>query len=86
MTTTTAERITDLLIDHLGPDRVVGLESRLADDLGMDSLDRVEITMDIEEEFDLSLDDDQVCAVATVAELVALVERRLGHGMNGVPQ
>lgn len=43
----------------------------------MDSLDAVEVTMDLEEEFGIELDEEAVMQCVTVADLVKLVEARL---------
>ena len=61
----------DILEDKLGIDREdINLESNLRDDLGMDSLDIVEVTMGFESEFDLSMDDEVVCEFTTVQQWV----------------
>ncbi len=77
MSKTTAERVADLLIDHFDPARTIGPESRLIEDLQADSLDLVEIAMELEDEFDIDLPDNEMDTARTVAELIALVERKL---------
>ncbi|MBR6801090.1 MAG: acyl carrier protein [Eubacteriaceae bacterium] len=52
-------------------------ESRLAEDLFADSLDMVEIVMDIEDEFDTSIEDEVLYSIDTLGELVKAVEERL---------
>lgn len=49
-------------------------DSRLESDLGLDSLDRVSVVMDVEDEFDVELPDEALENVATVRELVALLD------------
>jgi len=44
------------------------------DQLGADSLDRVEIIMKIEEAFDLELDDDKAEKITTIDELIEYVD------------
>lgn len=52
-------------------------EAHFADDLGADSLDLVELVEAIEEAFGISVDDEELAEVTTVAEAVALVEAKL---------
>lgn len=58
----------------------IALDANFIEDLGFDSLDVVEFTMDVEEEFDLSLPDDVVQEITTVGQAVdeirKLVESR----------
>lgn len=51
-------------------DENVKLEARLEDDLGADSLDRIELTMAYEEEFDISITDDAHEMCKTVGDQV----------------
>jgi acyl carrier protein len=76
---TTLHRITVILAEQLALDEeVIKPESRIIDDLGADSLDVFEIVMEIEDEFDVHLEDEAVEKVKTVAELVELVESKGG--------
>lgn len=47
----------------------------LAEDLSMDSLDRVSLALSIEEEFGVDVSDDDVEEMTTVARVVAVIER-----------
>ena len=46
-------------------------------DLGIDSLDRIELTMDLEEEFDIRIRDDDAEGARTVGDVVRIVEASL---------
>ena len=48
-------------------------ETELDYDLGLDSLDMVEITMELEERFDISIEDEEIANVKTVLDIVELV-------------
>ncbi len=50
-------------------------EARLQDDLGVDSLDVVELLLAIEERFGVELQDEEVEGVVTVADLCACFAR-----------
>ena len=52
----------------------VTLEAALAEDLGADSLDAIEIVMALEDEFGLSLDADSTQNIKTVNDLVSYIE------------
>ena len=69
------EKLANILADHLGCDvSTISRESTL-ESLGIDSLDTVEIVMELEEQLDAELELDQ--KVATVGELVDIIEAKL---------
>ena len=51
--------------------------SKIAEDLGADSLDHVELVMKIEEEFDLNIPDDCAEKFVTVKDVLDYVAKRL---------
>lgn len=65
-----------ILCDRLqvSPRDIVG-KSTLTDDLGADSLDRIEIAMDIEDEFGLMVSDEDAESFTTVDSIVQFIER-----------
>lgn len=56
--------------------------NKIMDDLGADSLDVVELVMSLEEEFDLSITDDEAMKCTTVDDVVNGLWGRLGKGME----
>lgn len=54
----------------------VKMESRLIEDLKADSLDIVELVMDLEQEFDVEIPDEDLPKVQTVADIVNFLENR----------
>jgi len=52
-------------------------ETNIADDLGADSLDVVDMLMSLEDEFDVEIPDDQIDRIQTVGEVVAYIEENL---------
>ena len=52
-------------------------EANFADDLDADSLDLVELVMALEEEFDITVEEEELSDVATVGDAVTLVESKL---------
>ena len=64
-----------ILIDQLDvEEEKVTPEASIADDLGADSLDIVDLVMSLEEEFDLEIPDDQVENIKTVGDIVKYIE------------
>ncbi|MDB5448076.1 MAG: Phosphopantetheine attachment site [Phenylobacterium sp.] len=66
-------------LDRFRPDVEVTDESRLLDGgLKLDSLDLVEIAMELEDQLDMEISDDELDAVSTVGELIGHLARKLG--------
>ena len=72
------ERIRELIADKLGFDTVEVLpETKLIDDLGMDSLDRIDLMVEMEREFDISLTEEEVEIIETVQQCFDLIGTKL---------
>ena len=69
------ERVKQIIVDQLGvaPEQVTA-EASFIDDLGADSLDTVELAMDLEEEFDIELPDEDAEKTTTVADAIKYFE------------
>ena len=52
-------------------------ETNIADDLGADSLDLVELIMALEDEFEVEVPDDEIENIKTVGELVKYIESNM---------
>ena len=55
----------------------VTLEASFADDLDADSLDLVELVMALEDEFDVSIEEEELEGITTVSQAVDLVRSKL---------
>lgn len=65
------ERVTKIVVDRLGVDESqVTLDASFKDDLGADSLDVVELVMELEDEFDMEISDDDAEKISTVGDAV----------------
>ncbi|MCR5139379.1 MAG: acyl carrier protein [Bacteroidaceae bacterium] len=65
------ERVKAIIVDKLGVDESeVTAEASFTNDLGADSLDTVELIMELEKEFGLQIPDDQAEKIATVGDAV----------------
>ena len=78
--TDTATRVRAIITDHLcvEADRVQA-DAHLVDDLGADSLDQVELTMAMEEEFGTEITDDEAEACTTVGNWIDLITDKTGE-------
>ena len=72
-------RLRSLVAAHLDVDpRRLVPDARLGQDLCVDSLAAIELTMVIEDEFDISLPEEVVADVRTYGDVLALVAERAG--------
>lgn len=70
-----ADKVKSIIVDKLGVDpKDVTMEASFANDLGADSLDTVELIMEFEKEFGLSIPDEAAEKIATVGDAVAYLE------------
>ena len=64
-----------IVVDRLGVDEVqVTMEASFKDNLGADSLDVVELVMELEDEFDLEISDEDAEKITTVGDVVKYIE------------
>jgi acyl carrier protein len=69
------ERVIDIVTEQLGVSKdKVNRDSSFVNDLGADSLDTVELVMELEEEFDLNIPDDAAEKIQTVGQAVEHIE------------
>ena len=68
-------RVIAIIVDKLGVDESeVTPQASFTNDLGADSLDTVELIMELEKEFDVQIPDDQAEKIATVGDAIAYIE------------
>ena len=71
-----AQRVKSIIVDKLGvEDSEVTETASFTNDLGADSLDTVELIMEFEKEFNISIPDDQAEKISTVGDAIAYVEQ-----------
>ena len=72
----TLDKVKEVVIDKLGveDDKIVS-EASFVDDLGADSLDTVELIMQLEEEFGIEIPDEDAEAITTVQAAVDYIEK-----------
>ncbi|MCD8137064.1 MAG: acyl carrier protein [Parabacteroides gordonii] len=70
-----ASRVKAIIVDKLSTEETeVTNEASFTNDLGADSLDTVELIMEFEKEFGISIPDDQAEKITTVGDAVAYIE------------
>jgi len=74
------EKVRKIICEQLDVDeKDVTSEASFADDLGADSLDQVELIMAMEEEFDVSISDEDAEKIATVQNAIDYLKKALGE-------
>ncbi|MDQ1913254.1 acyl carrier protein [Paenibacillus sp. GD4] len=69
------DRVKRIVVDRLGVDEnEVTLEASFKDDLGADSLDVVELVMELEDEFDMEISDEDAEKITTVGQVVEYIK------------
>ena len=72
------EKVKSLFIEDLGIDESkISMESKLEEDLEIDSLGIVVVVMAFEDEFDIEIDDEELSDVKTVGEAVNLLHSKI---------
>ena len=70
-----AQKVKGIIIDKLGVEESeVTPEASFTNDLGADSLDTVELIMEFEKEFNISIPDDQAENIGTVGDSISYLE------------
>ena len=73
-----AERVNKIIVDKLGVDESeITQEASFTNDLGADSLDTVELIMEFEKEFDISIPDEQAENITTVGQAVEYLQSQI---------
>ncbi len=69
------EKVRDIIVDTLSCDAgKVTMEATLADDLGADSLDAVELNMALEDNLGVAISDEELTNMKTVGDIVNYLE------------
>lgn len=68
-------RVIEIVCEHLAVSKeTVNRNTSFIEDIGADSLDIVELVMELEEEFDIQIPDDQAEKIKTVGEAIDYIE------------
>jgi acyl carrier protein len=70
-----ADKVKSIIVEQLGVDEEeVTPDASFVDDLGADSLDTVELVMEFEEEFDITIPDEEAEKIQTVGQAIQYIE------------
>ena len=73
-----ASKVKQIIAEQLGVDEPeIKTESSFIDDLGADSLDTVELVMELEDEFDITIPDEEAEKLKTVGEAIDHIQQNL---------
>jgi acyl carrier protein len=74
-----AAKVKAIIVEKLGVDEDdITNDASFTNDLGADSLDTVELIMEFEKEFDLTIPDEEAEKIATVGNAVSYIEEKAG--------
>ncbi|MEM6688300.1 MAG: acyl carrier protein [Planctomycetota bacterium] len=74
------ERVIDIVSEQLSVDKEkINRDTSFVNDLGADSLDTVELVMELEEEFDITIPDEQAEKIQKVGEAIDFIEQAKGE-------
>jgi acyl carrier protein len=75
-----ASKVKAIIVEKLGVDESeVTPEASFTNDLGADSLDTVELIMELEKEFNVSIPDEQAENITTVGQAIGYLEEQVGN-------
>ena len=71
------EKVKEVLMEAINVDEdMITMEANLKDDLGIDSLAAVELSLELETEFDVRIEDEELAKLVSVADIVKLLESK----------
>lgn len=77
------ERVVELVADQLGVSKdQITRESSFVNDLGADSLDTVELVMELEEAFEIHIPEDAAEKIQTVGQAIDHIEKAVQSGAS----
>jgi acyl carrier protein len=80
----TEERIIQIVCDNLGVNKEqVTRNTSFQEDIGADSLDIVELVMELEEEFEITIPDEEAEKIKTVGQAIDYIEAKLKEKWSG---
>ena len=73
------QKVTDIVAEQMGVDKAeINRETHFINDLNADSLDTVELVMEFEDEFELSIPDEEAEKIQTVGQAIDYINEHQG--------
>ncbi len=75
------EKVIAIVSDQMGVDKAeISRETSFVNDLNADSLDTVELVMELEDEFEMSIPDDDAVKIQTVGQAIDYIKDQAEQG------
>ena len=74
---TIISKLTEIICDQLGIDEEIPMDANIRDDFDADSLDMVDLIMDVEDEFSVEIPDEVLDSLILVKDVVAYIEENM---------
>ena len=72
------EKVKEIISETMDVDAdEITMDTHMVDDLGADSLDVVEMSVEVEDAFNIKIEDDDIQSMLTVKDIVAYIEARV---------
>ena len=72
------EKVVSIVSEQMGVDKAeISMETSFINDLNADSLDTVELVMELEDEFDMNIPDEDAEKIQTVGAAVSFIQKHL---------
>jgi acyl carrier protein len=72
------DKVREIVGEQMGVDKgEINMETSFVNDLNADSLDTVELVMELEDEFDMSIPDEEAEKLQTVGSAVEFIEKHI---------
>lgn len=73
------EEVIEIITEQLGADKdQMSMETSFINDLGADSLDTVELVMELEQRFDMEIPDEEAEKIQTVGDVIKYIKEHVG--------
>ena len=77
MKTTIEKKLENIITPYLNDISELSLEDHIVDNLGIDSLDLVDILVEIEDQFEINLEEKEINSLEYVKDIISLLENKL---------
>jgi len=73
----TFEKVKEIIVETINCDEnKITMDANLKDDLGIDSIDAMELSMALEEKFDLTIEEEELQGFITVQNIVEFIDEK----------